>query len=160
MKDIFIKVPIGKMNKTLFREFYIGKYKAFLMYIDGMADKRLLSDFILETLMIEGNLIKGIKDIRGIKDKILTVTDIREEMDLSKAIISVLSGDTILLIDDGSFLCTIGRISYKAFIIYWCNYFYSWAYYCTGSTNSTNSKSNDICYSFPYGNDNFYGIRL
>jgi spore germination protein len=46
--------------------------------------------------MIEKDDIKGIRDI---KDKILTVTDIREEKDLSKAINSVLSGDTILSIE-------------------------------------------------------------
>ena len=46
--------------------------------------------------MIEKDEIKGIRDI---KDKILTVTDIREEKDLNKAINSVLSGDTILSIE-------------------------------------------------------------
>ena len=92
----YIKNLFKDNSDIIFREFYIGKYKAFLMYIDGMGDKILLNDFILETLMIEKDEIKGIRDI---KDKILTVTDIREENNLSKAINSVLSGDTILAIE-------------------------------------------------------------
>lgn len=92
----YIKNLLKDNSDIIFREFYIGKYKAFLIYIDGMGDKILLNDFILETLMIEKDEIRGINDI---KDKILTVTDIREEKDLSKAINSVLSGDTILSIE-------------------------------------------------------------
>ena len=92
----YIKDLLKDNSDIIFREFYIGKYKAFLMYVDGMGDKVLLNDFVLETLMIQKDQIKGIKDI---KDKILTVTDIREEVDLSKAVTSVLSGDTILAIE-------------------------------------------------------------
>jgi len=95
----YIKNLLKDNSDVIYREFYIGKYKAFLMYIDGMGDKRLLNDFVLETLMIEKRLIEGIKDIKDIKDKVLTVTDMRVENDLSKAIISVLSGDTILSIE-------------------------------------------------------------
>jgi len=50
---IYIENLLKDNSDIIFREFNIGKYKAFLMYVDGMGDKILLNDFILETLMIE-----------------------------------------------------------------------------------------------------------
>lgn len=66
------------------------------MYIDGMADKILLNDYVLESLMLDADKLRSIDTV---KNKILTVTDVSEQEELSKAIDPVLSGDTLLLVD-------------------------------------------------------------
>ncbi len=59
------------------------------MYIDGMADKILLNDYVLESLMLDADKLRSIDTV---KNKILTVTDVSEQEELSKAIDPVLSG--------------------------------------------------------------------
>lgn len=112
----YIKELLEGNSDMVFREFLIGDKKAFIMYIDGMADKDLLNDYVLESLMLESEKLGNISDIKNrisnkryesndkcnvndIKNKILTVTDVSEKDKLSKAIDLVLSGDTLLLIE-------------------------------------------------------------
>ncbi|MCY6485593.1 spore germination protein [Clostridium aestuarii] len=91
MKDLF------KDNSDIvFREFYIKEWKAAFVYIDGMADKILIDDYVLEPLMKENNSVQKVGDI---KDKILAVSDIKEVNDLSEGIKAVLCGETFMLID-------------------------------------------------------------
>ncbi|MEW9094485.1 MAG: spore germination protein [Clostridiaceae bacterium] len=90
----YLKELLKGNSDIVFREFYINDTKALLMYIDGMGDKVLLNNFVLETLMFNWKEL-GIEEI---KDKILTVTDLKELEKLSKGINGVLSGDTMLLI--------------------------------------------------------------
>ncbi len=92
----YIKELLEGSSDMVFREFLIGNKKAFMVYIDGMADKILLNDYVLESLMLEADKFGSIDNI---KNKILTVTDVSEQEKLSKAIDLVLSGDTLLLID-------------------------------------------------------------
>ncbi len=49
----YIKELLEGNSDMVFREFLIGDKKAFIMYIDGMADKDLLNDYVLESLMLE-----------------------------------------------------------------------------------------------------------
>ncbi|MGO5073636.1 spore germination protein [Clostridium sporogenes] len=92
----YIKELLEGSSDMVFREFLIGNIKAFIVYIDGMADKNLLNDYVLESLMLEAHKLNSIDNI---KNKILTVTDLSEQEKLSKAIDLVLSGETLLLID-------------------------------------------------------------
>ncbi|EKO1913488.1 spore germination protein [Clostridium botulinum] len=92
----YIKELLEGSSDMVFREFLIGNKKAFLTYIDGMADKNLLNNYVLESLMLDADKLSNINNI---KNKILTVTDVSEQEELSKAIDLVLSGDTLLLID-------------------------------------------------------------
>ncbi|MCR1935614.1 spore germination protein [Clostridium tepidum] len=92
----YIKELLEGSSDMVFREFLIGNEKAFIMYIDGMADKILLNDYVLESLMLDADKLNSIDNV---KNKILTVTDVSEQEELSKAINLVLSGDTLLLVD-------------------------------------------------------------
>lgn len=92
----YIKYLLKNASDIVFREFYIGKLKAALIYVDGMADKNLLDDYVLETLMVIGSDITKVEEI---KDKILTVSDMREVEKLSEGINAMLSGDTLMFID-------------------------------------------------------------
>lgn len=92
----YIKGLLKDNPDVIYREFYIKEWKAFLMYIDGMADKVLLDDYVLQSVMIWADKAKTVKDI---KDKILTVTDMKELTKLSDAINLMLSGECLLFID-------------------------------------------------------------
>ncbi|AYD39176.1 spore germination protein [Clostridium fermenticellae] len=92
----YLKKVFEGSSDTVLRQFYIGKFKATLTYIDGMSDKILLDDYIMENLML---LVDKVEDVKSIKDTLLTVTDLRESDKLSQGINAVLSGDTLMMID-------------------------------------------------------------
>ena len=81
----------------IFRTFNVGKWKASLVYIDGMADKLLLDHYVLKPLMLAS---KDIEDVEQIKDNVLAVTDMHEVKKLSEGVNSALSGDTLMFIDN------------------------------------------------------------
>lgn len=94
----YIKELLKDNSDIVYREFFICKnLRGALVYIDGMADKLLLDDYVLESLMLdEGEVINA----QDIKDKILSVSDLREVDKLSEGINAFLSGDTLLFIDN------------------------------------------------------------
>ncbi len=61
----YIKELLEGNSDMVFREFLIGDKKAFIMYIDGMADKDLLNDYVLESLMLESEKLGNISDIKN-----------------------------------------------------------------------------------------------
>jgi len=92
----YIKTTMKDCSDVIYREFYIKNWKCALIYIDGLIDKYLLDDYVLETVM--SNDI-SIEDIHDIKDKLLTVTDLKDITNLNDGINSVLSGDTLMFIE-------------------------------------------------------------
>ncbi|MDP4087898.1 MAG: spore germination protein [Bacillota bacterium] len=92
----YLKELFKDNTDMIFRKFNIGKFTGLLIYIDGMADKLLLDDYVLESLMIFGDRLKSIEEI---KNTLLTVTDIKEEKKLEAALRSMLSGETLMFID-------------------------------------------------------------
>lgn len=93
---LYIKDLMEGNSDLVIREFRFQKLNAALIYIDGMADKKLLDDYVLESLM---GCEEPIKSIYEIKEKILTVSDMREVKKLSEGINAMLSGDTLMLLD-------------------------------------------------------------
>ncbi|MFJ7976799.1 spore germination protein [Peribacillus sp. NPDC096379] len=104
-----LKDTLGESSDIIIREIRIGKegtIKAGIIYTDGLTDTPSLQNFILETLMLD---IKGIelqkktspeKNLISIlKDVALTVGEIKEITNLDVLFTSLLSGDTIILID-------------------------------------------------------------
>lgn len=92
----YIKELLKNASDIVYREFYIGNFKAALIYVDGMGDKILLDDYVLENVMLKGY---SVTDASEIKNRILTVTDVREVEKLSEAVNAMLSGDTMLFIE-------------------------------------------------------------
>ncbi|MBU3209802.1 spore germination protein [Clostridium algidicarnis] len=92
----YIKDILQNNSDVVFREFLCGNFQCWLIYIDGLADKTLLNDYVIESLMLESNHITKSEEI---KEKILTVSDLKEETDMNKCIDSILSGDTVLFIE-------------------------------------------------------------
>lgn len=94
----YLKELFKDNTDVVLREFDIGHYDAGIAYIDGMSDKILLDDYVLENLMYPN---EGIKDIKygaeEIKSKMLTVSDVKSVAKFSECINLMMSGETLLL---------------------------------------------------------------
>lgn len=93
----YIKGILKDNTDIVYREFYFSNHKAALVYVDGMADKILLDEYVLQSIMA---LEIKLEDVSEIKDKMLTVSDIKEVNKLSEGVKAFLSGDTMMLIED------------------------------------------------------------
>ncbi|MCM8709707.1 spore germination protein [Clostridium sp. SYSU_GA19001] len=80
----------------VYREFNIAEWKAAIVYIDGMADKILINNFVLESLMLKSERVENVMQV---KDNLLTVSDMKEELKLSDAVNGMLSGETLMFVD-------------------------------------------------------------
>lgn len=103
LKDIF-----KDCSDIVKREFRVGveqNHRMYVVYIDGMADRDLVHTHILRPLMLESRLIAP--DPGNIKRKVfelisegsMPVSDMKEKDNLDEGVLSVLSGDTLILID-------------------------------------------------------------
>jgi spore germination protein len=92
----YLKELFKDTSDIVYRQFSVSNWNAAVVYIDGMADKILINNFVMESLMLEGEQIENVMQI---KDKILTVSDMRELLKLSEAVDAMLSGDTMLLVE-------------------------------------------------------------
>lgn len=107
----YVKQLFKDNSDIVYREFNIGMWKAALVYIDGMSDKILLDDYVLESLMLYQDKIQNVNEI---KEKILTVTDLKEEKSMSSGIESVLSGETMMFVDGLSSAFIIATRAWQA----------------------------------------------
>ena len=95
-----------EFNLPLNQDFVIREFKvmqqvdAFIAYIDGMADKTTINDYILRQLMAEqkNDDIKEI-NIDYISNNLLTVNQITKENEYNQIIKQVLNGLTVLFVD-------------------------------------------------------------
>lgn len=104
-----IKKTFEKSSDVVIREFRIGKdelIKAAIIYTDGLADTNTIQNFILESLIVEGKVFEIQKGhilrkqfFSWVKNCILTIGDASEIADFETLFTSVLSGNTIILID-------------------------------------------------------------
>lgn len=103
-----IKNAVGNSTDVITREIYGGKaqnVKLGIIYTDGLADTKAIRDLIESLLLhikeIEGNsiatLLKDILD--SLKEHVITIGGIKEINDFETLYTSVLSGDTVILID-------------------------------------------------------------
>ncbi|MBU5676093.1 spore germination protein [Alkaliphilus sp. MSJ-5] len=104
-----IKNMLIDCDDIVYRNIKVGtdeSYRATLIYIDGMADKNLLNDYVLKNLMVSSRITppnaKVIKkELSNIlKDKTLTVSEMKEVETIEQGILDILSGDTVLILDD------------------------------------------------------------
>ncbi|MFL0267170.1 spore germination protein [Candidatus Clostridium radicumherbarum] len=100
----YIKGLLKDTSDIVYRQFNIAEWKAALIYIDGMADKFILDNFVLESVMLKSERVENVMQI---KDKILTVSDMKQVMKLSEGLNAVLSGDSIMFIEGLSVLYVI-----------------------------------------------------
>lgn len=92
----YLKELLKDSSDIVYRDFNIGSWKAAVVYIDGMADKLLVDNFVLESVMLKSERVENVMQI---KDNLLTVSDMKEQMKLSEAVNSMLSGETLMFIE-------------------------------------------------------------
>jgi len=113
----YFKDKLKDCDDVIFREFRVGdkqQYGFALIYVDGLADKVLVNEEVLKSLMIEsrqakpepGMIFNNIYDL--ILKGTISVGEIKEEEYLNKALVSLLSGDALLIADDYSKILVIG----------------------------------------------------
>ncbi|ABR50671.1 GerA spore germination protein [Alkaliphilus metalliredigens QYMF] len=104
-----IKGFLKDCDDVVYREFTIGKenkHKGAVIWIDGMVNKDLINNYIMESLMIDSRLVdpkpKAIKDnfIDLLKNKTLAVSEIEEVDTIEDVLVNIFSGETALLLDD------------------------------------------------------------
>lgn len=100
----YIKDLLKDTSDIVYRQFNIENWMAAIVYIDGMADKVILDNFVLESVMLKSERVENVMQI---KDKLLTVSDMKQILKLSEGINAVLSGDTIMFIEGISALYVI-----------------------------------------------------
>ncbi|WP_294357884.1 spore germination protein [uncultured Clostridium sp.] len=93
----YIKEILKDNSDIIYREFTACNIKCALIYIDGMADKVLLNDFILKPLMRRREIV--LNDVDDLKDRLMAISDLSDQDNLHKMIIAMLSGDTMMLVD-------------------------------------------------------------
>ncbi|MBZ4663972.1 MAG: spore germination protein [Caloramator sp.] len=103
-----VKNLLKDCDDVVYRQFKIGGDKGrdvFLFYIDGMADKELLNNFVLKPLMLMARMVEP--TFEDIKDELyeaskvaaMSVTDFKENDNIEEAVLAVLSGDTAIFMD-------------------------------------------------------------
>ena len=93
----YMKELLKDNSDIIYREFTACNIKCALIYIDGMADKVLLNDFILKPLMRRREIV--LNDVDDLKDRLMAISDLSDQDNLHKMIIAMLSGDTMMLVD-------------------------------------------------------------
>ncbi|PIC87098.1 spore germination protein [Sporosarcina sp. P20a] len=115
----FVKDSLGESSDIVIREIRIGKggsVKAGIFYTDGLTDTPALQNFIMESLMLdikgtplEKKLTPEHNLLTVLKDFAMTVGEITDLTNFDDLFTSLLSGDTILLIDGHSEGLVIGN---------------------------------------------------
>lgn len=96
----YIKGLLKYNSDVIYREFYTGSIKAAVVYIDSMADRNLINDFIIENFMYEVKKSdEHVKDIEYIENRLISASDIKKIEKLSEGIDAFLAGETLLMFD-------------------------------------------------------------
>lgn len=117
----YIKTTVGNSSDIVTREIVLGsehQIKAVICYTDGLVDTKSIQEFIMETLMADSTSIDSMISTEHdllplLKSRILAVGEIKDVTDFSSLFTSLLSGDTILLLDGYSQGLTIAMRSWK-----------------------------------------------
>ncbi len=102
-----IKQEVGNSPDVIIREFEIGSSQVQIaaVYIDGLADKNMVGDFVMRSLMIDTaeetfkNMVSDKNIFDFIKNNALTVGEVKVITDWNGLMLSILSGDTVILIN-------------------------------------------------------------
>lgn len=103
-----IKEALGNSGDVAIREFKMGKpslHKVALIYINGLADKMIIGNFIIERLMGNVNDTEVVDPqspsqlFSYINENILTVGTVEVTTDWNKMVLNLLSGQSLLLLD-------------------------------------------------------------
>ncbi|MCR3760713.1 spore germination protein [Clostridium felsineum] len=102
-----LKNIMGLSSDIIYREFSFGSkmhFNAALIFLKGMTEKKTINETIMNSFMysdkinsLENNISNKILDI--LKDRLISVGDVKENDNINELIASCLSGNTIFLLD-------------------------------------------------------------
>ncbi|MGO4546435.1 spore germination protein [Paenibacillus sp. 2TAB23] len=103
---MFLKNELGNSPDIIIRQFEMGENRAQAgaVYLDGITDKNIVNQFILHSLMIDANT--GVRlnheqsELSFIHDHVLTVGEVCVLNDWDSIILSVLSGNTVIFVEN------------------------------------------------------------
>ncbi|WP_418790730.1 spore germination protein [Phosphitispora sp. TUW77] len=101
LKDLF-----DRCTDVIFREFdaaISGGVKTAMVYIDGLVNKEMLTEDLVKALMYDANLLDRSTSFKDSADylsrRIIAFTEVKVQDNLMDAVNSILSGETLLLVD-------------------------------------------------------------
>lgn len=104
-----VKKLLHGSSDIIYREFYFGvknQTKAFVSFVDGLGDKKLILEYIVKSLTVDIHIIDSDGRLSGKKDlfyelkkHILNIVEASEVNTFDEAVDSILSGDTLLMIE-------------------------------------------------------------
>lgn len=100
---------LGESPDIIIRRFSIGNLVnlgglgGLLIFVDGLADKKIIDEQILKPLMVDGRKItcnaNNRPDFNSIEEILLTTGSVKKGERVSEAVTGVLAGDTVILVD-------------------------------------------------------------
>ncbi|MFN7249244.1 MAG: spore germination protein [Anaerobacillus sp.] len=93
---------VGESDDVIQRDFLIGKkIKATLFFVDGLSNSDSIEESIIRPLIyfVDNTRYNTEDFITYLENEVVTLSDLKKESSLDKAILPFLSGETILIID-------------------------------------------------------------
>lgn len=96
----YIKHELGNSNDIVVRQLLIAnKIKAAIAYTDGLADSKVISQFIVESAHEQTDMPVGKEIFQVAKERAVALGDVSEVTNWDQLFPSLLSGETIIFID-------------------------------------------------------------
>ena len=102
-----IRQEVGNSPDVIIREFKLGssQVQVAAVYTDGLADKKMVGDFVMRSLMIDTaeetfkSMVSDQNVFDLIKDNALSIGEVKVVKDWNGLLSNILSGDTVILMD-------------------------------------------------------------
>ncbi|PKM83150.1 MAG: spore germination protein [Firmicutes bacterium HGW-Firmicutes-14] len=101
-----LRSVFDRCSDIIVREFDVGpgiSLRAAIIYVDGLVNKKMLSDDLVKTLMYEAGKLKekasGKNAADFFSEKLIAFTEVKHQRSMNDLVDSVLTGETILLVD-------------------------------------------------------------
>ncbi|QCJ42349.1 spore germination protein [Bacillus sp. S3] len=94
-----IKGELGNSTDLAFREFQFNRIKGFCIYMDGLADQEMISDFFMESLL-KGDIDLTLHDaFQCLADKVVSIGNIQIITDWNQIYDNLLYGNSLFFLD-------------------------------------------------------------
>ncbi|MEZ0536747.1 spore germination protein [Caldicellulosiruptoraceae bacterium PP1] len=99
----YIKNLLKDNDDIIYREFICLNTHVSIIYIDGLVNRELIDKQIVYPMMIESKKIDLGQNNKSIYDiifyELLATADLKEDLNMKEAVLDLLSGETLLLVD-------------------------------------------------------------
>lgn len=118
-----LKTLLTGCSDAVFKEFSFGQDSArgFLVYFDGLADRKEIEEHLLKPLLLELNMFRESMEekianfdlLSRLKDRVLTLAELKSLESLEEVCHHIASGDCVFLLDGLSFGLAAGTRSWE-----------------------------------------------